>query len=151
MAVFELIKGLAVTAKHILKPKVTTQYPEQKKPTAPRFPTNTSPFSFGTMSQVRRARSAKEPTRRERHASGYLFVDRNLCALRSVSMRGDSGAHAGSKPSLTRCFGRVSLSRRGTASVRILPRSSQLAPDRSSLSPGPPAWCKRSSSTIINP
>jgi NADH-quinone oxidoreductase subunit I len=37
VAVFELIKGLAVTAKHILKPKVTTQYPEQKKATAPRF------------------------------------------------------------------------------------------------------------------
>ena len=37
MAVFEIIKGLAVTAKHILMPKVTTQYPEQKKPTAPRF------------------------------------------------------------------------------------------------------------------
>ena len=37
MAVLELIKGLAVTAKHILKPKVTTQYPEERKPTAPRF------------------------------------------------------------------------------------------------------------------
>jgi NADH-quinone oxidoreductase subunit I len=37
VAVFEIIKGLAVTAKHILKPKVTTQYPEQKKATAPRF------------------------------------------------------------------------------------------------------------------
>src|ERR1700741_365630 len=38
LAVVEIIKGLVVTAKHILKPKVTTQYPEQKKPTAPRFP-----------------------------------------------------------------------------------------------------------------
>jgi NADH-quinone oxidoreductase subunit I len=37
LAVAEIIKGLVVTAKHILKPKVTTQYPEEKKPTAPRF------------------------------------------------------------------------------------------------------------------
>jgi len=37
VAVIEIIKGLAVTAKHILKPKVTTQYPEERKPTAPRF------------------------------------------------------------------------------------------------------------------
>ena len=37
MAVFEILKGLAVTAKHILKPKVTTQYPEERKPTAPRY------------------------------------------------------------------------------------------------------------------
>ena len=37
LAVVEIIKGLVVTAKHILKPKVTTQYPEEKKPTAPRF------------------------------------------------------------------------------------------------------------------
>ena len=37
MAVFEILKGLAVTAKHVFKPKVTTQYPEEKKPTAPRY------------------------------------------------------------------------------------------------------------------
>jgi len=37
LAVVEIIKGLVVTAKHILKPKVTTQYPEEKKPTAARF------------------------------------------------------------------------------------------------------------------
>jgi NADH-quinone oxidoreductase subunit I len=37
LAVVEIIKGLVVTAKHILMPKVTTQYPEEKKATAPRF------------------------------------------------------------------------------------------------------------------
>jgi NADH-quinone oxidoreductase subunit I len=37
MAVVEILKGLVVTAKHILMPKVTTQYPEEKRPTAARF------------------------------------------------------------------------------------------------------------------
>ena len=37
MAVMEILKGLTVTAKHMLKPKVTKQYPEERKPTAPRF------------------------------------------------------------------------------------------------------------------
>ncbi len=37
MAVVELLKGFFVTAKHMLKRPVTTQYPEEKRPTAPRF------------------------------------------------------------------------------------------------------------------
>jgi NADH-quinone oxidoreductase subunit I len=37
LAVAEIIRGLIVTAKHILKRPVTTQYPEEKRPTAPRF------------------------------------------------------------------------------------------------------------------
>ena len=37
LAVVEIIKGLLTTAKHVLKPKVTYQYPEERKPVAPRF------------------------------------------------------------------------------------------------------------------
>jgi NADH-quinone oxidoreductase subunit I len=37
VAVVEIIRGLITTAKHVLMPKVTTQYPEERKPTAPRF------------------------------------------------------------------------------------------------------------------
>jgi NADH-quinone oxidoreductase subunit I len=37
MALFELIKGLWVTAKHLAKRPVTYQYPETQKPPSPRF------------------------------------------------------------------------------------------------------------------
>jgi len=34
---FELLKGLKVTGKHLFSPKVTIQYPEEKTPISPRF------------------------------------------------------------------------------------------------------------------
>jgi NADH-quinone oxidoreductase subunit I len=34
---FEIFRGLAVTFRHLFRRKVTTQYPEVKRPTAPRF------------------------------------------------------------------------------------------------------------------
>ena len=37
LAVVEIIKGLLTTAKHVFKPKVTYQYPEERKTVAPRF------------------------------------------------------------------------------------------------------------------
>ena len=37
MALVEILKGLSVTARNMLRRPVTTEYPEQKKPTSPRF------------------------------------------------------------------------------------------------------------------
>jgi NADH-quinone oxidoreductase subunit I len=37
VGVLEILRGLAVTAKHIVKPKVTAQFPEERRPPAPRF------------------------------------------------------------------------------------------------------------------
>ncbi len=37
MALLEILRGLSVTAKHLLKRPVTAQYPEVRKPTSPRF------------------------------------------------------------------------------------------------------------------
>lgn len=37
MAFVEVIKGLAVTARHLFRKPVTTQYPEERKPTSPRY------------------------------------------------------------------------------------------------------------------
>lgn len=34
---WELVKGLGVTGRHLFKPKVTVQYPEEKTPKSPRF------------------------------------------------------------------------------------------------------------------
>jgi NADH-quinone oxidoreductase subunit I len=34
---WELLKGLSVTGRHLFKPKVTIQYPEEKTPKSPRF------------------------------------------------------------------------------------------------------------------
>lgn len=34
---FELLKGMWVTLKHLFKPKVTVQYPEEEAPRSPRF------------------------------------------------------------------------------------------------------------------
>ncbi|MGZ4120657.1 MAG: NADH-quinone oxidoreductase subunit NuoI [Actinomycetota bacterium] len=37
MAFVEILKGLSVTARNMFRRPVTTQYPEQKKPTSPRY------------------------------------------------------------------------------------------------------------------
>jgi len=37
VAFVEILKGLSVTARNMLRKPVTTQYPEKKKPTSPRF------------------------------------------------------------------------------------------------------------------
>ena len=37
MALVEILKGLSVTARNMLRRPVTTEYPEQKKPTSPRY------------------------------------------------------------------------------------------------------------------
>lgn len=37
MALVEILKGLSVTARNMLRRPVTTQYPEQKKPVSPRY------------------------------------------------------------------------------------------------------------------
>ena len=37
MALVEILKGLSVTARNMLRRPVTTQYPEVKKPTSPRY------------------------------------------------------------------------------------------------------------------
>jgi NADH-quinone oxidoreductase subunit I len=37
VALVEIIRGLSVTARNMLRKPVTTQYPEEKKPTSPRY------------------------------------------------------------------------------------------------------------------
>lgn len=37
MALFEIARGLSITLRHIFRRPVTSQYPEQKKPTSPRY------------------------------------------------------------------------------------------------------------------
>jgi NADH-quinone oxidoreductase subunit I len=37
VAFLEILKGLSVTARHLLRRPVTHQYPEERKPTSPRF------------------------------------------------------------------------------------------------------------------
>ena len=37
MALIEILKGLRVTARHLIRKPVTYQYPEQRKPTSPRY------------------------------------------------------------------------------------------------------------------
>lgn len=37
MALLEILRGLSVTARHLLRKPVTYQYPERRKPTAPRY------------------------------------------------------------------------------------------------------------------
>ena len=37
MALFEVLRGLSITARHLVRKPVTTQWPEQRKDTSPRF------------------------------------------------------------------------------------------------------------------
>ncbi len=37
LALWELLGGLRVTGRHLFKPKITVQYPEEKTPQSPRF------------------------------------------------------------------------------------------------------------------